>query len=615
MSAQRASAPVRLAAIAAAVVLLAVAAAVVFRLAGRRAGPAAAPAGPPPEGRVDGRQERVRYQEYKDGRPVADVRGDRFFRGPDGRQHLTGAVEIASLGPAGETVARLTADEVAYDAGSLRFTVAGRVRVEAGGLVLEGDAFDYDRETEIFETASGGRFSSRSMTGRAGTVRYAAAADEVRLGGGFRAELAAGGPGGEGLNASGDALVYDRRGRRGRMDGRVIVETARFRAAAAGASFAAAADESGFESVRFEGAARADFRGGDGAAGGEMAAETIEIDLGPGSPAPRSVRASGGTALTVDRGRSGTISVRAPALTAAFDAGGRWTGWSASEGVRMESAAPQGAARTLEGGSADFDGGADTVRVAGGPGRPARADSAAARIEAAAIRLGPGPDELEAAGGVLCALKAGGGAVPAGLFSARNDVALSCDRLTFSGGAWTAASDGLVRAGQNDDVLTARELSLSENGAELRGRGGITAVLTEAEAGDAPGRRIEAGGGELVFRPNGRTLVLTGRAHVLLPPARLEAATVAFVLGPDGAGLESLAASTGVVVSKDRYEGRSEAASYSAATRRLSLTGRPVLTDGQGGSARGAKLTFDLADDKIFVENEGPERATTVIRS
>ena len=615
MSAQRASAPVRLAAIAAAVVLLAVAAAVALRLAGRRAVPFAAPAGPPPEGRVAGRQERVRYQEYKDGRPVADVRGDRFFRGPDGRQHLAGAVEIASLGPAGEIVARLTAAEVVYDQGSLRFTMAGGVRVEAGGLVLEGDAFDYDREKEIFETASGGRFSSKAMAGRAATLVYAAAADEVRLGGGFRAELAAGERPGQGLTATGDALLYERRGRRGRMDGRVTVGTGGFRAAAASASFAASADETGFESVLFEGEARADFRGGEGAADGTMEAPRIEIDLGPGSSAPRSVRAFGGSDLTVDRGQAGSTAVRAPALTAAFDAAGRLAGWSASEGVRMEAAPSRGPARTLEGASADFDAGAGTVRVAGGPGRPALADSAAARVEAAAIRLGPGPDGLEASGGVLCALKAGGGAVPAGLFSAGDDVSLSCDRLAFRGGAWTAASDGLVRAAQKDDVLTARELSLSENGEELRGGGGITAVLTEVPAGDTPGRRMEAGGRELVFRPAGRTLMLTGQAHVLLPPARLEAGTVSFVLGRDGEGLESLEASTGVVVSKDRYEGRSDAASYSSATRRLSLTGRPVLTDGKGGSARGAKLTFDLADDKIFVENEGPERATTVIRS
>ncbi|MGE5741477.1 MAG: LptA/OstA family protein, partial [Candidatus Aminicenantes bacterium RBG_16_66_30] len=86
-------------------------------------------------------------------------------------------------------------------------------------------------------------------------------------------------------------------------------------------------------------------------------------------------------------------------------------------------------------------------------------------------------------------------------------------------------------------------------------------------------------------------------------------------VGREGNAVDSLSASTGVSVFNGRYVGRAETASYQAATGRITLTGRPVLTDDKGGSARGAKLTFDLTDDKILIENEGPGRATTVVRS
>ena len=119
----------------------------------------------------------------------------------------------------------------------------------------------------------------------------------------------------------------------------------------------------------------------------------------------------------------------------------------------------------------------------------------------------------------------------------------------------------------------------------------------------------------MVYRPDVRALILSSKASVRLPEARLEAATVSAVIGREGDGVESLAASTGVSVSKGRYVGRSDAASYQAATGRITLTGRPVLTDDKGGSARGAKLTFNLPDDKILIENEGQGRATTVVRS
>jgi lipopolysaccharide export system protein LptA len=110
-------------------------------------------------------------------------------------------------------------------------------------------------------------------------------------------------------------------------------------------------------------------------------------------------------------------------------------------------------------------------------------------------------------------------------------------------------------------------------------------------------------------------LTLSSKAYVRLPEAGLEAGRVSAVIGRDGKSVGSLSAAAGVTVSKGPYVGRSETAFYEAATDRIVLTGKPVLTDGKGGSARGDRLTFDLADDKIFIENEGPGRSTTIVRS
>ncbi|MGZ5479970.1 MAG: hypothetical protein ACXWGZ_10280, partial [Candidatus Aminicenantales bacterium] len=189
MSAQRASAPVRLVRLAAAVLLVALAALIIIRLAGRRDQPAPAPVQPPPEGRIVDLKERVRQQEYKEGRPVVDVRGASFFRGPDGRNHLKGSVEIVNIGPDGETVSRLLADEVVYDPGSLRFTVTGHVRVEAAGVLLEGDSFEFDKAAGLFSTTGGGRFSSKTISGHAPEIAYRESRDEVRLNGGFLFEM------------------------------------------------------------------------------------------------------------------------------------------------------------------------------------------------------------------------------------------------------------------------------------------------------------------------------------------------------------------------------------------------------------------------------------------
>jgi lipopolysaccharide export system protein LptA len=149
----------------------------------------------------------------------------------------------------------------------------------------------------------------------------------------------------------------------------------------------------------------------------------------------------------------------------------------------------------------------------------------------------------------------------------------------------------------------------------MRAGGGVVAGLTLAADSGHPERRLELGGANLVYSALDRTLFVTDQCFAAVSGARLEGGEISAVIAPEGGTVVSLTARTGVAVSKGEYVGRAEAASYDPRTGLLVLTGRPVLTDGKGGAARGVKLTFDLADDKILIENEGSGRSTTVIRS
>ncbi|MGE5740529.1 MAG: hypothetical protein ACM32H_00725, partial [Candidatus Aminicenantes bacterium RBG_16_66_30] len=309
MSAQKASAPVRFARLAAAVLLVATAAVLIIRLAGRREGPAAAPVQPLPEGRVVDLKEKVRQQEYKDGRPVVDIRGASFFRGPDGRNHLSGSVEIVNLGPAGETVSRLSADEVVYDPGSLRFTITGHVRVEAAGVLLEGDAFEYDKDAGLLGTAGGGRFSSKALSGRAPEIAYRERSDEIRLGRGFRVELTTADGTGRGPAITGDSLVYDRRELRGRVEGAATLEGRDFKGESAGASFVASRDETSLESAVFEGGANVIFgRKDSGEESGEIRADRIAVAFARDPFGPRSIETSGRSSLLMRSAADRTVT-------------------------------------------------------------------------------------------------------------------------------------------------------------------------------------------------------------------------------------------------------------------------------------------------------------------
>ena len=343
----------------------------------------------------------MRQQEYKDGRPVVDIRGASFFRGPDGRNHLAGSVEIVNLGPENETVSRLSADEVVYDPGSLRFTITGHVRVEAGGVVLEGNSFDYDRTKGLFETGGGGRFSSTTINGGAPEITYREGSEEIRLGGGFRVELTTKDGTGRGPAISGDSFVFERRELRGRVEGRAALEGAEFKGASAVASFVASRDGSSLESAVFEGAAKVVFGGKEppGEGSGEIRADRIAVAFARDPFGLLSIETSGRSSLLLRSAADRTETVLAPTALISFDrVNGLWA-WSASGGIRAEIAEAGRLSHTLEGASAEFDAATGALLVRGGSGAPAVADSSEARVEAPSITVGSDTGTLEATGG------------------------------------------------------------------------------------------------------------------------------------------------------------------------------------------------------------------------
>lgn len=617
MKTQKASAPTRFAAGLAAVALVAVAAAVAVRLAHRRDVSAPPAVEPPAQGRAVDLKERVRQQEFESGRLVAEIRGDAFERRADGLNHLAGGIEVANLGPDGRVVSRLRAAEVTYAPGSLRFTVKGGVRVEAGDVVLEGETFDYDKAAGLFGTKAGGRFASKTLAGRAAEIAYAEAADEIRLGGGFLVEMT--GPGGDAntLSLSGESLTYARGERRGRAAGRAELRGGGCLATADTVSFTVGADDEAFESAVLEGRAKAAFMNDASISGegGEVEGDRITVAFARDPFAVRDASAEGKVRLTRREAGGAAARVEAPAAALTFDRGGELAGWSASGGVRAEIREADGPIRSLEGEKASFDRAADRIRAESVPGRRPVADSIEARVEADSVTISPAAGGLQASGGVLCVFRSETGGRTAGFFTPGEDVLVTCEAMSLPPGGASALFKGIVRARQDEGSLEGDELEFSSDKGETRGRGGVAAALPGTpKAGEAAGAVLMSGQ-EMTYVAETRALSFTGRAAVRLPGASLEGRTVTAVVAPGGKALRSLSARTDVIVRKGAYEGRAGAADYEAAADRIVLTGAPVLTDGKGGSARGTKLTFDLADDKIRVENEGSGRSTTVIKS
>jgi lipopolysaccharide export system protein LptA len=373
-----------------------------------------------------------------------------------------------------------------------------------------------------------------------------------------------------------------------------------------------AEDEGSFQSVAFDGAAELELAAEPEKSG--IAADGIGLSFVTGTSQLSSVQARGNTRLTLALPETTRSMVRASEALLTIGADGELERWSASGGFRAELDGSAGESRVLEGESVAFEASTGVLRASGKPGLPAVADSRRARIEAPSIAAGPASGDLEVSGGVRCLLKPGEEVPTAGFFSAAQPVFVSATNLVFRSRTKTSSFAGEVQAWQDKEFLLAGGLDLSEATGDMRAKGGVAAGMVQAAAGETPDRRVEVGGEDLVYSASGRVLSFRKKSYVQLPGARLGAATIDAVLGREGRGVETLTALTSVVVSKGRYEGRGDKAFYEAGVDRITLTGRPVLVDKEGGSTRGNKLTFDLADDKISIENEGQGRSTTVIK-
>ena len=272
-----------------------------------------------------------------------------------------------------------------------------------------------------------------------------------------------------------------------------------------------------------------------GGGGGEIRAERIAVAFTGGPSGPLSIETSGGASLSTRSAADRAETVLAPTVALTFDRGSGRATWSASGGIRAGITAADGASRTLEGAAAAFDE-AGVLGVTGGSGRPAVADSADVRIEAPSVSVATATGELSASGGVAAVLRGGEGRRPAGFFTPREDVSVSSERLVLRPETSASVFSGNVLARQGTDTLRAEEIELAGDTGRMSGRGGVALTLTEAPDGRSAVRTIELRGQDMAYWPDTRTLTLSSKASAGIREARLEAGTVSAVLARRGPG-------------------------------------------------------------------------------
>ncbi len=169
---------------------------------------------------------------------------------------------------------------------------------------------------------------------------------------------------------------------------------------------------------------------------------------------------------------------------------------------------------------------------------------------------------------------------------------------------------------QGKQMLSGREISAQRDTGELRASGGVQAVFPRASKKEAGKEdRLEVGGESLTFNPKDHLLKYQSGCWLKMESASLTSDRIDVSMSGETNAIRTIEAGGRVVILSGFREGRGNSALYDPEKETIDLTGNPSLTDKEKGVIEGDKLTFNLGDGRIHVENRGRERSVTIIKS
>ncbi len=577
-----------------------------------------------PEEQVE-KQEGIEHLEYRGDRTI-QVKAGSWHRGEDGRFFLEKNVEVHDLAGQGGREIHIAGDKVVYDKDWTEARLEGNAKVRLGDLQFESSDFDYRKGADVLSTEHGVVITSPKLSGTASRMTYFFKDEIIRLEGSVSLQAAGGSAEDEPVMINGNVLTYRRLERKGRGEGEAGFSLGQSRGRAEALDFRMTDDEQYLLDFSLKGGARISVVEDQGPAGGNPASirtQDIRAEQMDGRAflnlnKIHSVEARGGCSMDSHTPEGRPLRVRSGEMMFVFDRGGGLREYRAVGGANLaERGADGGVARTISGESILIEGPGDMLRVTAKEGGEAILDSAENEITARLIELFPKSEDIFAAGSVKLLLKTRRESQESvGFFSGQQPVmavsgALSyskeLDRLILSEGA---------RMWQGKQMLSGNELSARRDTGELRGSGRVQAVFPRASKKDgAKEERLEVGGENLVFTPKDHLLTFQSKCWLKTQNASLTSDRIDVFMSGEASAITTIEAAGQVVIVSGFREGRGNTAVYDLDKETIDLTGNPSVTDKEKGLIEGDKLTFNLGDGRIHVENRGRERSVTVIKS
>lgn len=563
---------------------------------------------------------------------------------------LEGGVEVIDHGRKGGREIRMNGDVLTYDKEMSHFFLQGNVRIRFKDVIMSGPDFEYSRPEDLIKTVSGAAVTTPTLSGRAHRVLFFVKDEKLIFEENMQFSVRLRLPTPDPLVISGRKLTYSFLRRAGEAEGDVDIVHGKSRGKAERISFEQWEKIDDLRLLRLQGnvklgleeeraaskkreAARPtpapeapaasinrEFRL-DQSLRQEVESDDIKLHAFMDLPSLRLVECRGRSAIKFLYDSGEATEFRGDSVDLSFSrAGGlseiKTAGTASIAGLDKTG----GVGRVIEGASMVLEAKAGVLRVASGPGRPARIASARSDVEGETLTIMIKADDFDMKGGVQMNFRPSPkDATGKGFFSADRPIFAKAGSMRYSSRLKRFLLWEQVRTWQDQRVLSAQEITLTEDMAEMTCQGSVQSVFPHKTKEGEPERRVEIAADKMRYDGGARQLIYEDNCQLKSGAAVLQCGIITVDPSEGGGEIRSLRATKGnskaVTIVMNAREGTGELAEYDVQKDTITLTGRPELKEKDKGSVRGDKLTFHLADGTIRVESRDQERPVPVIKS
>lgn len=581
----------------------------------RLTSPVSSPAESKPENFLVEQQIGLKFVEFRGDRGRIEIKAKRHFALKEGIYRLEGNVEIHDFGRRHGLEAWISCQEAQYDQDWQQVIFSGEVKVKRQGLDLEADKLIYKREDEFLEAQGSVKFKFRKLSGEAKNLIYSLREEKLNLKDGVKIKFEPADSPHLPIYIEGQSLVFERQEHRGRLQGQVRLSRGNNFSEADWLELFLSEDEQYFRNLELGGFVRGQVK--EESFDSSLAASFLRIKPFLNSNRIHAFEAEGNGHLEIMREKE-KISFIGDKLRIVFNRWGglreistqeqaSWTRKDLKSGDEQEARAEVIIYYSERG----------HLQISSPQGRKAYLGQKGASITAAEMTLNVETQDLEARQEVQLIVEPERKEEErrVGLLSSGKPVFGICEVLYHSLEKNRLILEEKARLWQEDFSLQAARILLASKTRELEASGQVrTIIIRKEEKKSSRPQQVIITSSQMKYLPDENQLSLEGPCEMLSAGYKVSAEKMLINFKSDSSELERIESRGEVKVVKDLIVAKAQKGFYEWEKDIFILEGKPVLEDPERGSIRGDKLTFNLAEGRILVENQGRERSISVIK-